>query len=104
MGVLPLQFKDGDSVQSLKHRRHRDVRHRTASKAATSSRMQDVTLVITRKDGATQRVPLTLRIDTPIEVDYSSTAGSCRTCCARFWPKRRKCRSSSPTRGGSAFS
>jgi aconitate hydratase len=30
----------------------------------------DVTLTIRRKDGATQKVPLLLRIDTPIEVDY----------------------------------
>mgnify|MGYP006211640903 CR=1 FL=1 len=31
---------------------------------------QDATLVIRRQDGSRQRVPLTLRIDTPIEVDY----------------------------------
>ena len=37
--------------------------------------MQDVTLVITRKDGAKQRVPLTLRIDTGIEVDYFKHGG-----------------------------
>ncbi len=37
--------------------------------------LQDVTLVITRKDGATQRVPLTLRIDTVIEVDYLKHGG-----------------------------
>ena len=30
----------------------------------------DVTLVIKREDGETQEVPVTLRIDTPIEVDY----------------------------------
>jgi aconitate hydratase len=30
----------------------------------------DVTLTIRRKDGSTQKVPLLLRIDTPIEVDY----------------------------------
>jgi aconitate hydratase len=30
----------------------------------------DVTLIIRRKDGSTQKVPLLLRIDTPIEVDY----------------------------------
>ena len=31
---------------------------------------QDVTMTIRRKDGTSQSVPLTLRIDTPIEVDY----------------------------------
>ena len=34
-----------------------------------------MTLVIHRKDGASQRVPLTLRIDTPIEVDYYRNGG-----------------------------
>jgi len=29
-----------------------------------------VTLTLRRKDGSTQKVPLLLRIDTPIEVDY----------------------------------
>lgn len=36
---------------------------------------QEVTLVIHRKDGATQRVPVLLRIDTPIEVDYYKHGG-----------------------------
>jgi aconitate hydratase len=31
---------------------------------------QDVTLTIHRADGSTEQVPLTLRIDTPIEIDY----------------------------------
>jgi len=31
---------------------------------------QDVTLTIHRTDGSTDKVPLTLRIDTPIEIDY----------------------------------
>jgi len=35
----------------------------------------DVTLVIRRADGDTQEVPLTLRIDTPIEVDYYLNGG-----------------------------
>jgi aconitate hydratase len=30
----------------------------------------DVTLVITKKDGTRRDVPVLLRIDTPIEVDY----------------------------------
>ena len=32
--------------------------------------MQDVMLVIHRKDGSKKEVPVLLRIDTPIEVDY----------------------------------
>jgi aconitate hydratase len=30
----------------------------------------DLTLVIHRKDGSTKEVPVLLRVDTPIEVDY----------------------------------
>ena len=37
--------------------------------------LQDVTMVITRKDGSKQHVPLTLRIDTGIEVDYLKHGG-----------------------------
>ncbi|MFA7400235.1 MAG: hypothetical protein WCZ98_07130, partial [Sideroxydans sp.] len=36
---------------------------------------QDVTLVITRKDGSKQNVSVLLRIDTPIEVDYYKNGG-----------------------------
>ena len=35
----------------------------------------DVTLTIHRKDGTTQQVPVLLRIDTPIEVDYYLNGG-----------------------------
>ena len=63
MGVLPLQFKAGDSVQSLKidGTETFDIE---GVNGGDVKPMQDVTLVITRKDGATQRVPLTLRVDT----------------------------------------
>ncbi len=35
----------------------------------------DVTLVIRRKDGTSKKVPVLLRIDTPIEVDYYQHGG-----------------------------
>ena len=37
--------------------------------------MQELTLAIRRKDGTTQRVPLLLRVDTPIEADYLRHGG-----------------------------
>ena len=37
--------------------------------------MQDVTLVIHRKDGSTQNVLVTLRVDSPIEVEYLKHGG-----------------------------
>ena len=36
---------------------------------------QDVTLVIRRRDGSAEQVPLLLRIDTPIEVEYYRQGG-----------------------------
>ena len=37
--------------------------------------MQDVTMTITKADGSTKKVTLTLRIDTGIEVDYLTHGG-----------------------------
>jgi aconitate hydratase len=37
--------------------------------------MQDVAMTVTRKDGSKESVPLILRIDTPIEVDYYEHGG-----------------------------
>jgi aconitate hydratase len=73
MGVLPLQFKDGASAQSLKIDGSETIdvvgiEHGIAPR-------QDVTMVIHRSDGATENVPLQLRIDTAIEVDYYRHGG-----------------------------
>jgi aconitate hydratase len=37
--------------------------------------MQDVTLHIHRADGSTEMAELTLRIDTPIEIEYYKNGG-----------------------------
>jgi aconitate hydratase len=68
MGVLPLQFKGNDSVDSLNitGRETYDIEGLEAG----IKPQQDVTLVIHRANGETDRVPVLLRIDTPIEVDY----------------------------------
>lgn len=72
MGVLPLQFRGTDSWQSLgiQGDEEFDVKLGTELKP-----QQDATLVIKRKDGSTQDVRVTLRIDTPIEVDYYKHGG-----------------------------
>jgi aconitate hydratase len=68
MGVLPLQFKEGVSAQTLglKGDEMYDI---VGLENGITPRM-DVTMVVTRADGEVVEVPLTLRIDTPIEVDY----------------------------------
>ena len=73
MGVLPLQFKDNVSVQSLKIDGSETIDIVGIEKGITP--MQDVTMVVTRKDGKREEVPLRLRIDTPIEVDYYQHGG-----------------------------
>ena len=72
MGVLPLQFKGTDSAQSLK------LDGSETFDVAIPDNLQpqqDLTLVITRKDGSKQNVTVLCRIDTPIEVDYYRHGG-----------------------------
>ena len=73
MGVLPLQFKPGTTAQTLKLDGSEVIDITGIEKGITP--MQDVTMTITRKDGSKDSVPLTLRIDTPIEVDYYQHGG-----------------------------
>ncbi|MBI1887990.1 MAG: aconitate hydratase [Nitrosomonadales bacterium] len=73
MGVLPLQFKGGDSPASLNLSGEESFD--IGGIDENLKPQQDVTLTIKRKDGSTQQVPLLLRIDTPIEVDYYRHGG-----------------------------
>lgn len=73
MGVLPLQFKSGTTAQTLKLDGSETIDITGIEKGITP--MQDVKMTITRKDGKKETVPLTLRIDTPIEVDYYNHGG-----------------------------
>ncbi|MBV8375639.1 MAG: aconitate hydratase AcnA [Verrucomicrobia bacterium] len=73
MGVLPLQFRDGVNAASL---------NLDGSETYTVLGLgngirprQEVTLEIRRKNGETEKVPLIVRIDTPIEVDYYRHGG-----------------------------
>jgi aconitate hydratase len=72
MGVLPLQFKSGDSAESLGIKGDEEFEILGLENLKPQ---QDATLVIKRKDGSRQEVNLTLRIDTPIEVDYFHHGG-----------------------------
>jgi aconitate hydratase len=73
MGVLPCQFKDDMSWQSLKI--DGSETFDLLGLSGGIEPMQDVTLVIRRKDGSEQRVPLLLRVDTSIEADYLHHGG-----------------------------
>lgn len=73
MGVLPLQFKDGESAQSLGID-GTETFDLVGLEGEVKPR-QDVTLKVTKADGSTRDVTLTLRIDTPIELEYYKNGG-----------------------------
>ena len=72
MGVLPLQFKAGESWETLGLKGDETVDVKLASEVKPLS---DAKLVITGADGSEREVKVTLRIDTPIEVDYYKHGG-----------------------------
>ena len=73
MGVLPLQFKEGTTAQSLKLDGTEvfDV----LGLSANLKPQQDLTLRIKRANGKTEDVQVRCRIDTPIEIDYYQHGG-----------------------------
>jgi aconitate hydratase len=73
MGVLPCQFKEGTNAATL----NLDGTETFDIKGLETGikPRQDVTLVIHRQNGDTDEVPVILRIDTPIEVDYYQHGG-----------------------------
>jgi aconitate hydratase len=73
MGVLPLQLGPDQSAQTLGIRG--DEQFDLMGIDETLRPRKPVTLVIRRPDGSTRQVELTLRIDTPIEVDYFEHGG-----------------------------
>ena len=73
MGVLPLQFPDGVSAQTLGL--DGTETYDITGLGESIQPRQDVTLTITRKDGSKIQQPVKLRIDTPIEVDYYRHGG-----------------------------
>ena len=74
MGVLPLQFKEGVTAQTL-GLDGTETFEITGLEAGEVAPRQDVTLVVRRADGTSEDVPLTLRIDTPIEIEYYRHGG-----------------------------
>jgi aconitate hydratase len=74
MGVLPLQFKEGQNAQSL-NLDGTETFDLTGLETGEVKPRQDVTLTIKRADGTSEEVALTLRIDTPIEVEYYKAGG-----------------------------
>jgi aconitate hydratase len=72
MGVLPLQFKDDDSVQALDIRGDEEFDILGLNDIKPQ---QEVTMKIKVRGGVVREVTLLSRIDTPIEVDYYRHGG-----------------------------
>ncbi len=73
MGVLPLQFKDGTGAADLGLKG--DEAFDLVGLENGITPQQDLTLVIKRADGSSQNVPVKLRLDTPIEIEYYQAGG-----------------------------
>ncbi len=74
MGVLPLQFEEGTNAQTLAL--DGTETYDIAGIEGTQLRpRQKATLRIKRSGGTTDEVPVIVRIDTPIEVDYYEHGG-----------------------------
>ena len=73
MGVLPLQFKEGTTAQTLKL--DGTETYDIVGLDANIKPQQDLTLKITRQDGSVENVAVRCRIDTPIEIDYYQHGG-----------------------------
>ncbi len=73
MGVLPLQFPEGVSAVGLGL--DGSETFDLEPLGPHPKPRQATALTVRRRDGKTERVPLTVRIDTPIEVDYYRHGG-----------------------------
>jgi aconitate hydratase len=73
MGVLPLQFKEGTTAQTLKLDGYET--YDVVGLSPALKPQQDLCLRITRKEGLVEMVPVRCRIDTPIEIDYYQHGG-----------------------------
>ena len=73
MGVLPLQFKEGTTAQTLKPGWNRSLRCAGSwTRASSRSRTCRCASPGQRRD---RSMPVTCRIDTPIEIDYYQHGG-----------------------------
>jgi len=77
MGILPLQFKPGESAESkgLSGRETLTIR----GLAGEFKPRQDVTVELERPDGSRASLVVTARLDTPVEINYYRNGGILQT-------------------------
>ena len=81
MGVLPLQFKDGETPQTLGLSGQESY---TINIDDQLKPRQDVEVTVTSADGTSRTITLTCRVDTPVEVDYYRNGGILQTVLRNF--------------------
>ncbi len=82
MGVLPLEFVDGENAESL-GLTGREVYDITGLSDDLQP-LQDVTVTATDGDGNVRSFSATVRIDTPVEIDYYRNGGILHTVLRGF--------------------
>jgi hypothetical protein len=105
MGVLPCQFKQGTYAQELRLDGSKTID--LEGLVGNLQARQDLTLIIHRSSGAVEWIPVTLRIDTPIEVEcdrmslwhYSSLCFKTTDCKDIGWMIQEKLCGLPPTLG-----
>jgi aconitate hydratase len=81
MGVLPLQFRDGESYASLGLTGFEEF---TINVDDSLQPQQTVGVSVTREDGSTFDFDTVCRIDTPVEVQYYRNGGILHTVLRKF--------------------
>ncbi|MEW5960047.1 MAG: aconitate hydratase AcnA [Chloroflexota bacterium] len=84
MGVLPLQFKPGENVQTLGLTGHETF---TIYVDDNLKPRQDVQVEVIDDKGAARTIVMTCRVDTPVEVDYYRNGGILQTVLRNFLKK-----------------
>ena len=82
MGVLPLQFKEGESAESLGLTGHEVVD--ISGIGDDLKPLQEATVTATADDGRITTFAVTVRIDTPVEIDYYRNGGILHTVLRDF--------------------
>ncbi|HEX9187018.1 MAG TPA: aconitate hydratase AcnA [Vicinamibacteria bacterium] len=77
MGILPLQFKAGESAESLGLTGHETLTIRGLGGAILPR--QDVVVEVERKDGGKGSFTVTARLDTPVDINYYRNGGILQT-------------------------
>jgi aconitate hydratase len=77
MGILPLQFRDGQNVESLGLTGKEEID--IVSLSDDLKPRQDVTVHAKKDDGTSVEFKATVRIDTPVEVEYYRNGGILHT-------------------------